>query len=94
MSGLSSQVDKASVVLVQMEAELPQSSGKNISTDELQELVQSWEQHQEGLDCEHRALSALELRIARLLGVPAHLEHAPPTPLCQQLQEMHGRYNR
>lgn len=82
------------MVLEQMEAELPESSGVKASTEELQDLLQSWEQYQEGLDCEHRALSALELRIARLLGVPAHLEHAPPTPLCQQLQEMHGRYNR
>lgn len=53
-----------------------------------------WNQYRERLDWEQRALSALELRIARLLGVPAHLEQAPPTPLCQQVQAMQTRYHR
>lgn len=92
--GLSSQVEKASAVLEQVEAELPDGSWLKASTEELQDLLQSWEQYQESLDCEHRALSALELRTARLLGVPAHLERAPPTPLCQQLQAMQSRYSR
>lgn len=88
------QVEKASAVSEQVEAELPASSGLPTSTEELQDLLQSWEQYQDRLDCEHRALSALELRAARLLSVPAHLEQAPPTPLCQQLQTLHARYNR
>lgn len=87
-------MEKASAVSEQVEAELPVSSGLRTSTEELQDLLQSWEQYQDRLDCEHRALSALELRAARLLGVPAHLEQAPPTPLCQQLQTLHARYNR
>lgn len=90
----SSQVEKASAVLQQVEAELPDDSGLKASTEELHDLLLSWEQYQDRLDCEHRALSALELRIARLLGVPAHLEQAPPTPVCQQLQAMQGRYSR
>lgn len=91
---VASQVEKASAVLQQVEAELPDASLLTTSTEELQDLQQSWEQYQDRLDCEHRALSAMELRIARLLGVPAHLEEAPPTPLCQQLQAMQGRYSR
>lgn len=82
------------MVLERVEAELPDCSKVNASSEELQDLLQAWEQYQDRLDCEHRALSALELRAARLLGVPAHLEQAPPTPLCQQLQQMQRRYNR
>lgn len=87
-------MEKASAVLHQVEAELPEGSRLTASTEELQDLQQSLEQYRDRLDCEHRALSALELRIARLLGVPAHLEQAPPTPLCQQLQVLQGRYSR
>lgn len=94
MCGRYSQVEKASVVLEKVEVELPDCSGRRASTEDLQDLLQSWEQYQDRLDCEHRALSALELRTARLLGVPAHLEQAPPTPLCQQLQAMQARYGR
>ena len=92
--GRSSQVEKASALLEQVEAELPDASRVKASTEDLQDLLQSWEQYQDRLDYEHRALSALELRTARLLGVPAHLEQAPSAPLCQQLQGMQGRYNR
>lgn len=91
---MHSQVEKASEVLEQVEAELPDGSGVKAPSEELQDLLQSWEQYQDRLDCEHRALSALELRAARLLAVPAHLEQAPPTPLCQQLQAMQARYGR
>lgn len=94
MCGRYSQVEKASVVLEKVEVELPDCSGWRASTEDLQDLLQSWEQYHDRLDCEHRALSALELRTARLLGVPAHLEQAPPTPLCQQLQAMQARYSR
>lgn len=87
-------MEKAAIVLEQVEAELPDSSRDKASGEELQELLLYWDQYQDRLDCEHRALSALELRIARLLGVPAHLEQAPPTPLCQQLLAMQGRYTR
>ncbi|XP_036006871.1 nesprin-2-like [Fundulus heteroclitus] len=90
---VTSSLEKASAVLETVEAELPKASATAVSTEELQELLQSWEQYQERLDCEHRALSALELRTARLLGVPAHLEQAPPFPLCQRLQLMQGRYS-
>lgn len=87
-------MEKASAVLEQVEAELPEGGGVNASSEELQDLLQSWEQYQDRLDWEQRALSALELRTARLLGVPAHLEQAPPTPLCQNLQMMQARYSR
>lgn len=87
-------MEKATAVLEQVEAELPEGLGLNASTEEVHDLLQSWEQYQDRLDCEHRSLSALELRAARLLGVPAHLEEAPPTPLCQQLQAMQARYDR
>lgn len=92
--GPSSQVEKASVVLEQVKAELPSSAGLKATTEELHDLLQSWEQYQDRLDCEHRALSALELRTARLQGVSADLEQAPPTPLCQKLQAMQARYGR
>ncbi|XP_005948911.2 nesprin-2 isoform X4 [Haplochromis burtoni] len=92
-SDISDSVEKASVLLQGVEAELPDSSKVKASTEELQDVLQSWEQYQDRLDCEHRALSALELRTARLLGVPAHLEQAPPIQLCQQLQAMQGRYD-
>lgn len=82
------------MVLEQVEAELPDCSRVKAPTEELQDLLQSWEQYQDRLDCEHRALSALELRAARLLGVPAHLEQAPPIPLCQHLQAMQDQYGR
>lgn len=87
-------MEKASSVLEQMEAELPESSREKASAEELQELLQFWSPYQDRLDCEHRALSALELRVARLLGVPSHLEQAPPIPLCQELQAMQERYHR
>ncbi|XP_031728981.1 nesprin-2-like isoform X3 [Anarrhichthys ocellatus] len=89
---ITNSAKKASALLEQVEAEHPDGSRVKASTEDLQDLLQSWEQYQDRLDCEHRALSALELRAARLLGVPAHLEQAPPAPLCQQLQAMHGRY--
>ncbi|KAK2826777.1 hypothetical protein Q5P01_020991 [Channa striata] len=89
---ITNSVEKASTVLEQVEAELPGDSHKKVSTEALHDLLQTWEQYHDRLDCEHRSLSALELRAARLLGVPAHLEKAPPTPLCQQLQAMQARY--
>ncbi|KAG7233816.1 hypothetical protein INR49_006550 [Caranx melampygus] len=92
-SDITNSVEKATTVLEQVEAELPKGLGLKASTEEIHDLLQSWEQYQDRLDCEHRALSALELRAARLLGVPAHLEEAPPTPLCQQLQAMQARYD-
>lgn len=87
-------MERASAVLEQVEAELPDGGGVKASSEDLQELLQSWEQYRDRLDWEQRALSALELRTARLLAVPAHLEQAPPTPLCQQLQAMQARYGR
>ncbi|TSV02080.1 Nesprin-2 [Bagarius yarrelli] len=87
-------VEKASIFLEQMEAELPECSMEKASFDQLQELLQFWSPYQDRLDCEHRSLSALELRVARLLRVPADLEQAPPIPLCQELQTMQERYNR
>ncbi|KAA8578683.1 hypothetical protein FQN60_017503, partial [Etheostoma spectabile] len=91
-SEITNSVEKASALLQQVEAELPDGSQVKASTEDLQDLLQSLEQYQDRLDCENRALSALELRTARLLGVPAHLEQAPPTPLCQQLQVIQARY--
>ncbi|XP_028298172.1 nesprin-2-like isoform X2 [Gouania willdenowi] len=91
---VSDNVEKASVLLQQVEANLPDGNRLSESTEDLQEQLQHWEQFQDGADCEHRALSALELRAARLLAIPAHLDKAPPTPLCQQLQAMQERYAR
>lgn len=93
-STLSSQVERASSVLEQVEAELPNGALGTASSEELQDLLQAWQQYRDRLDCEQRALSALELRTARLLAVPAHLQQAPPTPLCQKLQMMQARYSR
>lgn len=87
------QIEKASSVLEQMEAELPDSSKEKAAAEELQELLRFWSPYQDRLDCEHRALSALELRVARLLRVPSHLEQAPPIPLCRELQTMQERYH-
>ncbi|XP_047197738.1 titin homolog isoform X12 [Hippoglossus stenolepis] len=92
-SDVTNSVEKASTVLELVEAELPDGSQAKASTEELHDVLQSREQYQDRLDCEHRSLSALELRAARMLGVPAHLEQAPPTPLCQQLQAMQARYS-
>lgn len=89
-----SQMEKASSVLEQMEAELPESSREKATVEELQELLQFWSPYQDRVDCEHRALSALELRVARLLRLPTNLEQAPPIPLCQELQTMQERYRR
>ncbi|CAL8302957.1 unnamed protein product [Boreogadus saida] len=92
-SEISKSVEHSSSLLDEVEAEAPGGAPGSASSEELQDQVQLWDQYQERLDWEHRALSALELRIARLLGVPAHLEQAPPTPLCQQVQAMQGRYH-
>jgi len=87
-------VEQAAGVLEQVDAELPDSGRKNLTGDELQELLLFYSQYQDRLDCEHRALSALELRAARLLGVPPHLEQAPPIELCQKLHALQERYHR
>ncbi|XP_067242791.1 nesprin-2 isoform X14 [Chanodichthys erythropterus] len=92
-SSVTRSVEQAASVLEQMDAELPDSSRKNLTGDELQELLLFCSQYQDRLDCEHRALSALELRVARLLGVPPHLEQAPPIELCQKLQALQERYH-
>lgn len=81
-------------MLEQMDAELPDSSRENLTGDELQDLLLFWSQYQDRLDCEQRALSALELRAARLLGVPPNLEQAPPIELCQELQALQEHYHR
>lgn len=88
------QLEKASAILQQVEAELPEEDSFKLSSEDLHDLLQSLEQYQDRADCEHRALSGLELRTARLLGVPAHLGQAPPIPVCQQLQVMQSRYSR
>ncbi|CAG5866901.1 unnamed protein product [Menidia menidia] len=90
---ITNSVEKASMELEQVEAELPDGSKLKASTEELQDLLHSWEQYQDALDCEHRALCALELRTAKLLTVPVPVEQAHSTILCQQLQEMQGRYD-
>ncbi|XP_061677287.1 nesprin-2-like isoform X2 [Syngnathoides biaculeatus] len=92
-SDITRSVEKASASLQQVEEELPDPAPLMASTKELLDLHHCWEQYQDRLDCEHRALSALELRVARLLGVPANMEQAPPTPLCQQLQAMQTVYD-
>ncbi|XP_061890413.1 uncharacterized protein LOC133640784 [Entelurus aequoreus] len=92
-SDITCSVEKASALLQQVEAELPKPAPLIASTNELHDLQQFWEQYQDRLDCEHNSLSALELRITRLLGIPANVEPAPPAPLCQQLQAMQARYN-
>uniref|UniRef100_A0A671L7J1 KASH domain-containing protein n=1 Tax=Sinocyclocheilus anshuiensis TaxID=1608454 RepID=A0A671L7J1_9TELE len=92
-SSVTRSVEQAATVLEQMDAELPDSSRENLTGDELQELLLFWSQYQDRLDCEQRALSALELRAARLLGVPPDLEQAPPIELCQELQAWQERYH-
>ncbi|KAJ7990956.1 hypothetical protein DPEC_G00292250 [Dallia pectoralis] len=89
---MTTSVEHTAVVMEQLEADLPTVSREKVCGEELQELLQHLDQFQDRLDCEHRALSALELRIARLLGVPAHQEQAPLVLLCQQLQAMQTRY--
>ncbi|KAG5857708.1 hypothetical protein ANANG_G00022250 [Anguilla anguilla] len=89
---ITKSVEKATVILDQLQDELPECSRETATQEELQEVLACMEQYQDRLDCEHRALTALELRAARLLGVPAHQELSPPIPLCQELQTMQGRY--
>uniref|UniRef100_A0AAY5EBE1 Uncharacterized protein n=1 Tax=Electrophorus electricus TaxID=8005 RepID=A0AAY5EBE1_ELEEL len=90
---ITNSMEQASVVLDEVMAELPEGGREKASREELHELLQFWSDYQDKLDCQHRALSALELRVARLLGVPAHVEQAPPIPLCQQLQTMQESYH-
>ncbi|KPP74990.1 Nesprin-2-like [Scleropages formosus] len=85
-------VERATVVLEQLQGEFPGPPGDAASQEDLQEQLVQTEQYLVQLDCEHRALAALELRVARLLGVPAHQEQTPPIPLCQKLQAMQDRY--
>lgn len=87
-------MEKASNVLNQLEADVQESNTQNFTEEELLELMQLGSQYQDRLDCQQRALSALELRAARLMRVPPDLEQAPPIPLCQQLQTMQERYCR
>lgn len=84
------QMEKASSVLERIEADFPQSSREKATAEELSELLQFWSPYQDRLVCEHRALSALELRVVRLLRT----EQAEPVPLCQDLQTMQERYHR
>ncbi|TRY90471.1 hypothetical protein DNTS_015631 [Danionella cerebrum] len=84
---------QAASMMEQVSAELPDSSRENITSDELQDLLLFWSQFQDRLDCEQRALSSFELRTARLLGIPAHLEQAPPIEMCQQLRLLQERYH-
>ncbi|XP_077395395.1 uncharacterized protein syne2b isoform X3 [Festucalex cinctus] len=86
-------VAKAFAALQQLEGEFPEPAPLMASFEELVGLQHCWEQYQDQLDCQHGALSSLELRVARLLGVPANLEQAPPTPICQQLQMMQATYS-
>ncbi|XP_073690696.1 nesprin-2-like [Garra rufa] len=92
-SSVTRSVEQAATVLEQVDAELPDSRRENLTGDELQELLLFWSQYQDRLDCEHRALSALELRAARLLGVPPYLEQAPPIELCQEFRALQERYH-
>ncbi|KAJ8411705.1 hypothetical protein AAFF_G00153430 [Aldrovandia affinis] len=89
---ITKSVERATIVLDQLQDELPDCSREKASLEELQDLLVYTEQYQDRLDCEHRALTALELRVARLLGIPAHQEQSPPIPLCQELQTMQDRY--
>ncbi|KAJ8288954.1 hypothetical protein COCON_G00016130 [Conger conger] len=89
---ITKSVERATVILDQLRDELPECSSEKATLEELQEGLVYTEQYQDRLDCEHRALTALELRAARLLGVPAHQEQSPPIPLCQELQIMQGRF--
>ncbi|KAG7466266.1 hypothetical protein MATL_G00163020 [Megalops atlanticus] len=89
---ITKSLERAAIVLDQLQDELPDTSRVKIPLEELQELLVCTEQYQDRLDCEHRALTALELRVARLLGVPAHQEQTPPIQLCQELQTMQSRY--
>ncbi|KAG9336609.1 hypothetical protein JZ751_002956 [Albula glossodonta] len=91
---ITKSVERATIILDQLQDELPDCTREKASLDELQEMLVYTEQYQDRLDCEHRSLMALELRVARLLGVPAHQEHSPPIPLCQELQTMQGRYKK
>ncbi|XP_062851798.1 nesprin-2 [Trichomycterus rosablanca] len=87
-------MEKASIVLNQLEADLQESIVQKATGEELHDLLQFWTQYQDRLDCQQRAMSALELRAARLMRVPPDLEQAPPISLCQQLQTMQERYYR
>ncbi|XP_077477536.1 nesprin-2-like [Stigmatopora argus] len=89
---VSDAVENASAVLRKLEEELPKPAPIWASGEEVLDLRQRWGQYQDRLECEHHAVSALELRVANLFGVPANLEQAPLTPLCQQLQAMQALY--
>ncbi|XP_051942676.1 nesprin-2 [Hippocampus zosterae] len=87
-------VGNAAAALRRVEEELPEPAPLTASAEELVDLRRCWEQCRDGLDCEDGALGALELRVARLLGVPVNAQQAAPTPLCQQLQAARNAHSR
>ncbi|XP_077587651.1 uncharacterized protein LOC144206513 [Stigmatopora nigra] len=89
-----SEVENASAVLRQLEAEFPEPAPIWASVEEVLDMRRRWGRYQDRLECEHHALSALELRVANLFGVSANLEPAPLNPLCQQLQAMQASYQK
>lgn len=93
-SAFVSQVGNAAAMLRQVEEELPEPAPLMASTKELVDLRQCWEQSWDALDCQRGALCALELRVARLPGVPVNAEQVPPTPLRQQLLATRDAHSR
>ncbi|XP_036405234.1 nesprin-2-like [Megalops cyprinoides] len=84
-------VKRAKTTLERLEAELP-ANCKEMTLEELQMFLGRVKQNQDCVEFESHALTALDLRLLRLLGVPPHQGQATPTQLCEELQAMQGHY--
>ncbi|KAG7461305.1 hypothetical protein MATL_G00208680 [Megalops atlanticus] len=84
-------VKTAKATLERLEAELP-ANCKEMTPEELQRFLGRLEQNKDCVEFESHALTALDLRVSSLLGVPAHQGQATPTQLCEELQAMQGHY--
>uniref|UniRef100_W5MW17 Spectrin repeat containing, nuclear envelope 2a n=1 Tax=Lepisosteus oculatus TaxID=7918 RepID=W5MW17_LEPOC len=89
---VSESVERATVILDNLQDELPEFSPEKATAEELQELLESTEQYKGHLVREQAALSALVLKVRTLLGVSPSGDGAQSTPLFQQLLAMQDRY--
>ncbi|MBN3317201.1 SYNE2 protein, partial [Atractosteus spatula] len=89
---VSESVERATVILDNLQDELPEFSVEKATGEELQELLESTEQYEGHLVREQAALSALVLKVRHLLGISPSGDGAQSTALFQQLLAMQDRY--
>nr|XP_040016362.1 nesprin-2 isoform X2 [Gasterosteus aculeatus aculeatus] len=74
--------------LVRLQSEVPDSSAVSFSQEELLELLQQAEMHRAWLEQEQQALSSLEHRLERALGLSSTQEPASPGPVAKTLVKL------